>query len=186
MVCGCANWLIFADSFILQQSELKKYPCAKDQDIKSLENWHWNHNNCAIDPEEQKYLSYKHDLFSLVPRVKTPLRRFLDRFRIHSLWKDKKAPELPLYDRNVVTYVSDKRIDRFVTVVTVTVGLSMLVAPIWILQALQNIHQKLGTITAFIVGFLGIVSYATAAKPTETLAATAALVLQTLQGKQTY
>jgi hypothetical protein len=184
LICRSAESIVFADSFILQQSELKKYPRAKDQDIKSLENWHWNHNNCAIDPEEQKYLSYKHDLFSLVPRVKTPLRRFLDRFRIHSLWKDKKAPDLPLYDKHVVTYVSDKRIDRFITVVTVTMALSMLIVPIWILQALQNIHQKLVTITAFIVVFLGIVSYATEAKPTETLVATAALVLNISEDKK--
>ena len=168
---------IFTDSFILQQAELKKYPTSKHQDVKSLENWHWNHNDCAIDPEEQKYLTHQHDLFSVVPREKTPLRRLLDRskrFRIHSWWKDKKAPELPLYDKDVVTYISDKRIDRFITVVIVGVGVLMLIAPMWILQALQDIHQKLGTITAFIVLFLGMVSYTTVAKPFETLAATAA------------
>jgi hypothetical protein len=157
---------------------LKKYPRAKHRDIKSIENWHWNHNNDAIDPEEQKYVTYKHDLFSLVAREKTPLRQLLDRFKIHSWWKDKRPPELPLYDKNVVTYISDKRIDRFITVVIVSVGVLMLIAPMWILQALQDIYQKLGTITAFIIVFLAIVSYTTTAKPTETLAATAALVPQ--------
>ena len=122
-------------------------------------------------------MTYKHDLFSLVAREKTPLRQLLDRLRIHSWWKDKRRPELPLYDKNVVTYISDKRIDQFITVVIVSVGVLMLIAPMWILQALHDIHQKLGTITAFIIVFLGIVSYTTTAKPTEILAATAGLVL---------
>ena len=51
----------------------------------------------------------------------------------------------------------------------------MLIAPMWILQALDGrTLPKLGTITAFIVTFLMLVSYATLAKPFETLAATAA------------
>ena len=44
----------------------------------------------------------------------------------------------------------------------------------WILQALDKNNHKLGVITAFVVVFLGLVSYATVAKPFETLAATAA------------
>jgi hypothetical protein len=168
---------LLLDTFILQQAELKKYPQPSTQDIISLENWHWNHNNCAIAEEEKAYLSQKHDLFSLVPRVKTPLRRLLDRsrkFKLHRFWHSKDKPELPFYDDKVVTYTSDKRIDRFITVIIITVGMAMLIAPIWILQALKQPIPKLGTITAFIVLFLGMLSYATVAKPFETLAATAA------------
>lgn len=131
----------------------------------------------AISDEEQQYLSHDLDLFCVVPKEKTPLRRLLDRsrkFRIASFWKSDEAPSLPVYDQDVVTYTSDKRIDRFVTMLIVGVGTIMLLVPMWILQALERSHDKLAVITAFVVVFLGLVSYATVAKPFETLAATAA------------
>ncbi|KAF4628645.1 hypothetical protein G7Y89_g9509 [Cudoniella acicularis] len=165
------------NEFILQQTELKKYPQPFRQDLKSLRNWHHNHDNVAIATDEQAYLTHTQDLISVVPKEKTPLRRFLERsrkFRILPLWMQKAGPELPIYDKDVITYTSDKRIDRFITVVIVGIGTVMLVAPMWILQAIPNNSYKLAVITTFIVTFLGMVSYATAAKPFETLAATAA------------
>jgi hypothetical protein len=168
---------VFEDTFILQQAEVKNFPRASAVDVESLMNWHYNHNDCAIAEEEQKYLTQVHDLLSLVPRVKTPLRRLLDRwkkFRVHPFWRDEKSPELPVYDQGLVTYFSDKKVDRFITIVIVGIGTVMLIAPMWILQALTALIPKLRTITAFIVLFLGMISYATVAKPFETLAATAA------------
>ena len=169
--------MILEDAFMVQQSSLQKAPQACAQDIKSLRNWHYNHSNLAISAPETAYLSHDLDLYSVVPKEKTPLRRLLDRsrkFRIHSLWKSSKAPELPVYDQDVITYTDDKRIDRFVTIVIVGVGTAMLLTPMWILQALNRDNDKLAVITAFVVVFLGLVSYATVAKPFETLAATAA------------
>jgi hypothetical protein len=101
-----------------------------------LEHWHWNHEHRAISVAEQSYLSDKHkrDLFSVVSKDKTPLRSLLERshrFRIHSFWKDNKAPPLPTYEQDTIAYISDKRIDKFVTVVIVGVGLGMLIAPMW-------------------------------------------------------
>lgn len=162
---------------MLQQAQIKQQPKSSLDDIQSLRTWHSNHSNCAISEEEQSYLHYPKDLFSLVPKEKSPLRRFLERsrnFRSYRLWRSKNAPELPLHDEHVI-YVSDKKIERFVTAVIVMLGMIMLIAPMWILQALDGrTLPKLGTITAFIVTFLMLVSYATLAKPFETLAATAA------------
>ena len=93
---------------------------------------------------------------------------------VHSFWRDEKSPELPVYDQDLVTYFSDKKVDRFITIVIVGIGTVMLIAPLWNLQALTTPILKLGTITAFIMLFLTIISYATVAKPFETLAATAA------------
>jgi hypothetical protein len=84
------------------------------------------------------------------------------------------AASLPTFDKDIVIYWSDKRMDRFVTAVIVGCGMVMLIAPLWILQALNGTYQKLGTITGFVVAFLGMLSCTTAAKPFETLAATAA------------
>jgi hypothetical protein len=73
-----------------------------------------------------------------------------------------------------VKILSDKRIDRFITAIIVGIGLAMLITPMWVLQSLDDPRKKLAIITAFIVAFLGMVSYATVAKPPEILAATAA------------
>jgi hypothetical protein len=145
--------------------------------MQSLPNWHWNHNSCAIAEEEKKYLTHVHDLFSVVPRIKTPLRRLLEKsktFKLHWIWSDGNAAELPLYDRKEAKYFSDKRIDCFITVIIMALGTVMLIIPMWILPNVKGINPKLGTITAFTILFLGLVSYATVAKPFEALAATAA------------
>jgi len=162
---------------MIQQAELKKHPKPSLDNIESLRTWHSNRSNRAISEEEQSYLHHPRDLFSLVPKDKSPLRRLLERssnFRFYQVWRHSKPPELPFHDENVI-YISDKKVERFVTAVIVVAGMIMLIAPMWILQALDGrTIPKLGTITAFIVVFLGMVSYATLAKPFETLAATAA------------
>ena len=165
------------DTFMLQQAELKKLPPPAKHDIVSIQNWHYNHET-AINEAEQAYLDMSRDLFSLFPRDKSPLRRLLDRskgFRLFMLWRKKKTTSiLPLYDQQEVTYTSDKRIDRFVNMIVVLIGIAMLVGPIWILNGLSGSKEKLATITGFIVLFLVIVGGATVAKIWEALAATAA------------
>lgn len=62
------------------------------------------------------------------------------------------------------------------SVVIMSIGTLMLIAPLWILQALQSLSSKPEVITAFIVLFLGMILWVTVAKPVETLAAAAAYV----------
>jgi len=161
---------------MIQVATLKKHSRACKHDIESLKNWHWNHNDAAISPEEQSYLGYTSDLFSLVPPERTSLRRFLDRsrlFRHNMLWKKQSSPT-PVYDQDEVTSFSDKRVDRFISFLIVSIGLAMLITPMWILYALSSSLQKMGTITGFTVLFLALVASATTAKPLEALGATAA------------
>jgi len=165
-----------ADEFILQQAKLKKLPEPSPQDISSIENWHHNHLDAAISPPEVSYLTNTKDLFSVVPKEKSPLRKLLERaesFRVHWLFRGKMDPVIPVHDRPLITYASDKRIDTFINVVIVGSGVAMIIAPIWILEFLNDPLRKLGTITAFIIGFLAMISYASSAKPFEVLAATA-------------
>lgn len=165
------------DGFILQQTELKKLPRAPNHDIESVQNWHYNHNT-AINEEEQAYLTKPHDLFALLPRTKSPLRRLLERSKVFRLWlmwrKVTSDPTLPVYDKKEFTHISDNRVDRCVNTVVVAIGIAMLVGPIWILNGLNSQKEKLATITAFVVLFLGIVGGASVAKIWEALAATAA------------
>ncbi|KAL3450473.1 hypothetical protein BJX65DRAFT_305313 [Aspergillus insuetus] len=127
-------------------------------------------------PEERKYID-KDDLFTLIPKDRSPLRRLFkrsSRFRFFRLWQKKPTvSDLPLYILHV-HYSSDKRIDHFVMFTTVVIGLAMLIAPIWILAFTEPIVLKLTIITIFILLFLSLVSLGTNAKPYESLAAKAA------------
>lgn len=50
----------------------------------------------------------------------------------------------------MITYTSNKRIYKFVNVIIIAIGTLMLVAPLWILQALEDAKRKLAVITALI------------------------------------
>lgn len=69
-------------------------------------------------------------------------------------------------------------IDKFVTCVTLAIGLAMLIAPLWLLRYVYaegpDLTKRLGVITAFICGFTGVLSFVAVAKPFEVMAATAA------------
>lgn len=154
-------------------------PPAPNHDIESVRNWHYNHKS-AINENEQSYLINRHDLFALLPRIKSPLRRLLERSEVFRLWRPWRKltsdSTLPVYDKKEFTHISDRRVDKCVDIVVVAIGIAMLVGPIWILNGLNGQKEKLATITAFVVLFLGIVGGATVAKIWEALAATAAYV----------
>jgi hypothetical protein len=174
-----ANKFSNVDEFIIQQAELKKHPQPSEQDLGSLKNWHYNHQNKTINSAETSYLSSAHDLLSVVPKEKTPLRKLLEQnsfFIARSFWHQRKKPVLPHYDKdlNVITYISDKRVDNFVAVLIVVIGMVMLIAPMWVLEFIDSEVKKLGAITAFILGFFAMVSYAISARPFEVLTAIAA------------
>lgn len=168
--------LTYPDNLLIQQSILKKYPRAPKRDVKNIKRWHENHDGIAIMVDEQKYLDHDTDLISVVQRDKTPLRRVIDGsllLRTLSIWKKEKKG-VSSYDEENVTYYSAKRMDAFASGVIIAVGSAMLIAPIWILQALNDPKAKLGVITGFIFAFLLILSLAMVAKPFEALGATAA------------
>lgn len=80
----------------------------------------------------------------------------------------------PSDEPDLIRYFSNKRMDSFASGVIVTIGVVMLLAPLWILLSLDNPRIKLAVITIFISTFLLILSFAMVAKPFEPLAATAA------------
>lgn len=155
---------------------MRKYPRAPRRDIKSIRNWHFNHDYAAVSTKEQEYLDHEDDLICMVHADKTPLRQLVDsslRLRTLGIWKDNKE-DIPVYDARNVGYFSGKRMDRFASAVIVFIGVAMLITPIWILQALESLPTKLGTITAFVSVFLLVSSTVMVSKPLEALSATAA------------
>ena len=163
-----------ADDLVLQHSQLRARPKVPKKDINSLETWLYNHAN-PILPAETEYLKHPSDLFSLVPASKSPLRLFLERsrrFRLLKLWR-KEPSDTTVKDENV-HYISDAKIDHFVTIFIMSIGLTMLIAPLWILTYLGGLARRLAVISAFVVLFVVLISWTTIAKPFESLAAAAA------------
>ncbi|PKK44586.1 hypothetical protein CI102_10959 [Trichoderma harzianum] len=163
------------NELVLQQSALRSYKPAPSQNIKNIFRWHANHGNRAICENEQQYLHYD-DLICVVQKEKPPLRRVIDRsriFRSMSLW-EKKRENVSAHDMKNVLYVSEQRLDLFVSLITTMIGLAILVTPLWILQSTTNLQSKLIVITVFIVVFLLVLSFGMVARPFEALGATAA------------
>ncbi|KAK1544994.1 hypothetical protein CPAR01_02496 [Colletotrichum paranaense] len=164
------------NEFLIQQHTLRKLSTAPRRDVKSLRNWHHNHDYRAISEDEQRYLSHEKDLVAVAAREKTPLRQVIDgslRLRTLSLWRHGEE-RVATYDEKEVTYYSDKRMDSFASAVIIAIGVLMLITPIWTLQALTDLKAKLAVITVFIFVFLLVLSLAMVAKPFEALGATAA------------
>ncbi|KAI0154248.1 hypothetical protein GGR57DRAFT_467663 [Xylariaceae sp. FL1272] len=159
------------NEFVLQQAAMKRFRKAPKSDVQSLCNWHFNHDYAAISPEEQRYLDHD-DLIGVVPKDKLPLREFIDksrRLRTLSIWRMND-----IESEKEVTYYSEKRKNTFVTSLIVGSGGILLLAPLWILYALQSTASKLAVITVFVAIFLVTLSFTLVTKPLEALGATAA------------
>lgn len=163
--------LVAYNELAIQHSELRKRPPVLKKDRSSLENWFSNHKT-AIAEEETEYIKHSEDLFAIAPKVKSPLRRFMEHskhFRLFRLW----LMASPNEDENI-HYTSDQRIDLFVNMVIALAGLTMLIVPLWVLAFVTWIVHRLAIITSFVVVFLCFVSFTTVARPFETLGAAAA------------
>ncbi|KAI5358521.1 hypothetical protein Slin15195_G109690 [Septoria linicola] len=144
------------------------------KDIKSVADWVTDKANAILDAEiEYVSKSTNHaDLFAMVPKKDSPVRKVLERsswFRQWSIWQIPSQLNEP-----TVTFASDRHIDAFVTASIVAIGLVMLVAPLWILAVYAQSFQRLGVITASLVVFLVFISSTNADRPLEVLVAAAA------------
>jgi predicted lysophospholipase L1 biosynthesis ABC-type transport system permease subunit len=132
----------------------------------------------AICPEESTFIAKGnlHDLMPVSPKSKSPLRRWISRqktFPIAAPFKKPPSPYLKHVDAEGSQYFSDQLIDATVYFITVTLAILMLVAPLWWLNFVASDSKRLSIITAFVVVFSAVVGAVTAARPFETVAATA-------------
>lgn len=89
------------------------------------------------------------------------------------LWRD-RTERLAEMDSGGATYYSDKGIDAAASAMVAVIGAAMLVAPIWILQALNDLTIQLVVITVFVLAAIVALSFVMATKPLEALGASAA------------
>ncbi|KAI5460085.1 hypothetical protein BGZ63DRAFT_426034 [Mariannaea sp. PMI_226] len=168
------------NKFVVQQSTMRQYPHPKDRDVDSLNTWHANYHCRAIATKEMRYLDSIDDLFCVTPREKSPMRRLLDKsqwLRTLSVWEEKKRnEEMESHGMKNIMLYSDRKMDQVASLVVAAVGVVMLLAPIWILQALRSLETKLAVISVFIFTFLITLSFIMVSRPFEALGATAGQV----------
>ncbi|KAL2040567.1 hypothetical protein N7G274_006546 [Stereocaulon virgatum] len=170
--------------FYLDHSQMKARPDATDFQISNVKRWIEGANIKVIQQEEQQFLEKAGDLVPIVPKDRTPLRRFIDRFkllRLLSCFRERKKSEREYdpedFERRTTVYDNDPAVDKFVTCATIFLGLGMLIGPLWWLQQLANYNNlkfRLAVITAFLMVFAVALSILTVAKPFDVLAASAA------------
>lgn len=81
--------LPFLDELVLQCSQIRSRPKVAKKNITSVSTWHYNNQNAILD-KEVAYIEHSNDLFSMVPKIKSSLRAFLERsrrFRLLSFWR---------------------------------------------------------------------------------------------------
>lgn len=165
------------DEFVALHAELKTKPNALPRQIANLKNWHINNDNAILE-QERAYLDQAEDLTTIVPVVKTPLRRYMEKTEWFKTtrWFQRRPQKMSTSaaEDGTVHYHSDALITAFDSGVVVLVGLSMLVAPIWVLYAVASTKDRLGVITVFVTAFLLLLQLLTVASPAEVLAAAAA------------
>lgn len=105
---------------------------------------------------------------SVIPFEKSWFRRVLE-------WTF--VLRLPVFRRersDGVIFSNNRRLESLSTTVVAIFGLAMLIAPLWILEAVHDPTSQLAIITGFIALFFFVVKVATNAKVFESLAAAAA------------
>ena len=160
---------------------MRSRPLVPDRNISSVCNWLKRHDQ-VISEDEVKYLTHRHDLMPLVPKLKSSLRHLLERsegFRLSKFWKRAHSDVFDGLDNECghdVHYSSDEKIDGFIAGIIMTLGVIMLISPLWVLEFIREPTIRLTIISTFIVLFLALLSFTTVAKPFESLAAGAAQV----------
>ncbi|KAK7992357.1 hypothetical protein PG988_001151 [Apiospora saccharicola] len=165
------------DRLLLDYFQLRAQKAAPAWNVNNVRNWFTN-NPRAIMPNESTFPEHEAELLSITSRSGTFARRFFENNVIYPIGKSTglftKAPRFmtPRDSKNVHIF-SDEATEIVATAGTFFVAALMLIAPLWILQAIQNTQLKLGVITIFVVVFLGFLTYATTGRAFERLAATA-------------
>ena len=88
-------------------------------------------------------------------------------------WFRKHSDPETGYDEPILMIWDEEAAQAFFTRATMTVGLCMLIGPLWVLEFVNKPLQRLGVITAFVILFLFLLSVATTVRPIESLAGAA-------------
>lgn len=147
------------------------HPADKYQ-IDSVKNW-FSSNPGAINEAEQQFIKTGKDVVALVPRTRSPLHRFLERYEF--FLKNRLFREEPP-DQSVSQssfYYSHSRVETTVGATVISLGMILLLGPMWALHFINGSSAKLGVITGSVALFTALLGGTTLAKPYEVLAGSA-------------
>lgn len=129
--------------------------------------------------EESKFAAHTEDLIAIHERPRSMVRRFCDPWiarlsrSLLRIVRRNESLQPDSVNEETVYSSDDDVVDLYANTITFGVGLSLLVAPLWILQTLKNLQWKLGVITICIVIFVLVLALATTGTPNQIMAATA-------------
>lgn len=153
---------------------------AQNRAIQNVKNWFTNHPS-AIVKEEARFVE-ENDLMSVASIEHSPIRQLFVEWAVlrtkclYPLFRKEPPKELNPVDQSTSYYVSNKRIDLLSQIAIFMTGSLMLVAPLWILQALSTLRERLVVITVFILIFLALLASSALGRPLEVLTLTAGYV----------
>ena len=150
-----------------------------------------------IDSAEVAFIcdeNHEDDLVPVQPSNRSPLRRYLERFTYMIFRKvgvpdkfkrkppqrsdqgEEGATSIPLEEEygDFVIWAKEETIEGVASFITGFISLAMLIGPLWVLNTVQTTNGKLGVITGFLVLFYLLMSFATSARTSETIAAVSA------------
>lgn len=162
---------------LLFYSELGSRRPARKRFVQNVRNWLSNHRG-AISEEETFFVDHDEDLISVLETEQPTARRLFEDWMMRTklfypLFRKEPPEKLNKVDESTLYFANNKRIDLFSSITIFMVGSVMFVAPLWILQALNEFRSRLLVITVFIFVFLAVLASATIGKPFEILAVTA-------------
>jgi hypothetical protein len=181
---GC---LPLADQYIETFSKIRKCARAEDRQIRNLEEFK---RRRAIRETEMEFISHKHDLISINSEITTPLKRFLEKFRIVRLGRCMRAKVDPSYQSvsKYTHYADDTALTNLSSGSIIFLGLGMLLGPMWWLEVVSDSKIRLAIITGFLTVFTGLMAAATVNQPFQVVASSAAyaavlMVFMQIDGK---
>lgn len=162
------------NTFVSSYSGILGRPPVRPLDIQSVRNWLFMNHPSAISTAESSFINHTDDLIAVQSKQKSPVRLFLERSSYFRINYFKSVPSDPLIVEPENYWTNDQHMERFAGMLIGSVGVLMLIAPLWVLNFVSGPVTKLGVITAFIITFFVTAALATTANVSETLAATAA------------
>jgi len=168
------------DAFLNGYAQLASRGTVDKHDVEAVRTWLNEVRPRAIDLREADYIDRDGDLVPIIPKSRSPFRKFLENIAIL------RAPMLrdifstvPPEDgidisKEETRWVHHSRVDTLSAMVISFFGLAMLIGPLWILNRVSSTDIKLAVISVFIFVFFVLVNIGTPARVYEALGAAAA------------
>jgi hypothetical protein len=170
------------DSFINEYSGLVNREPINPGNVGLVSQWFTDVADKAVYKPEQAFIDCHDDLIPVQPKTRSQMRKALEKTLLLDQlpllpmrrWFQREPREYEVIRDDQTVWPNDKRVENLCSTVLATIGLAMLVGPLWILEYVNKTPVRLGIITGFVALFFALVAVGTTARAFESLAAAAA------------